>query len=270
MRLDLFFNRVQIIDGDTYVVQSTLLKIRSMMGFGRFGRRVNGEVLVIRAYVDRMPSGLRFTLPADMPTKQLFEHLGRRAVVGHGNVDVFKLRHRNFLSFMDLFGYRNPSSKLEVNEKEMLRNRGLSIGDIARRTGLAVSAIRYYEAEGLIRSWRTEGGQRRFERADIRKLSFIMISQELGFSLAEIRSYLGGLPHERAPTQADWKRISKDFRKAIDRRIAGLEALRGKLDGCIGCGCLSLKKCALYNPADRAQRLGTGPRYLRGDRAAID
>ncbi|MEL6101328.1 MAG: redox-sensitive transcriptional activator SoxR [Pseudomonadota bacterium] len=151
-----------------------------------------------------------------------------------------------------------------------LRRRGLTIGDLAARTGLSVSAIRHYEAQGLVRPWRTEGGQRRFDRSDIRILSFVMISQELGFSLAEIGEHLRRLPAGRAPTQADWARISTRFRADLDARIAALSLLREKLDGCIGCGCLSLKTCALWNPRDRAKRYGTGPRYLRGDPSDVE
>lgn len=143
---------------------------------------------------------------------------------------------------------------------------GLSIGDIAARTGLAVSAIRYYEEQGLIAPWRNDAGRRRFQRADIRRLSFVMIAQKFSFSLPQIRVELDRLPKHRAPTKADWARISVEFREGLDERIARLEKLRDTLDGCIGCGCLSLEACALYNPADRAAKRGTGPRYLMGDR----
>ncbi len=142
---------------------------------------------------------------------------------------------------------------------------GLSIGEIAARTGLAVSAIRYYEEEGLIAPWRNSAGRRRFQRADIRRLSFVMIAQQFGFTLPQIRAELDRLPRHRAPTKADWTRISKTFRSGLDTRIARLEKLRDTLDGCIGCGCLSLEACALYNPKDRAAERGTGPRYLLGD-----
>lgn len=151
-----------------------------------------------------------------------------------------------------------------------LGKRGLSIGQLSERTGLSVSAIRHYESEGLVQAWRTDGGQRRFDRADIRRLSFVMISQELGFSLAQIRGHLEGLPEGRTPTQADWNRMAVGFRGDIDARIDGLVTLRDRLEGCIGCGCLSLKRCALWNPRDRARRYGTGPRYLRGDPAQGD
>ncbi len=143
---------------------------------------------------------------------------------------------------------------------------GLSIGDIAARTGLAVSAIRYYEEQGLIAPWRNAAGRRRFQRADIRRLSFVMVAQQFGFTLPQIRIELDRLPRHRAPTKADWTRISQTFRTELDTRIARLERLRDTLDGCIGCGCLSLESCALYNPADRAGQRGTGPRYLMGDR----
>ncbi len=148
----------------------------------------------------------------------------------------------------------------------MAISEGLSIGDIAARTGLAVSAIRYYEAQGLISPWRNDAGRRRFQRADIRRLSFVIIAQQFGFTLPQIRAELDRLPKHRAPTKADWVRISVAFRSGLDTRIAQLERLRDTLDGCIGCGCLSLEACALYNPADRAAQRGTGPRYLMGDR----
>lgn len=146
-----------------------------------------------------------------------------------------------------------------------LTKRGLSIGQLAERTGVAVSAIRHYEAEGLVRAFRTAGNQRRFDRADIRRLSFIRIAQELGFSLAEIGAELRKLPEGRTPDKGDWARIGATFRAELDRRIATMTALREKLDGCIGCGCLSMKTCALWNPRDAARRLGAGPRYLMGD-----
>ncbi|MBR9763430.1 MAG: redox-sensitive transcriptional activator SoxR [Rhodobacteraceae bacterium] len=146
-----------------------------------------------------------------------------------------------------------------------LRRDGLTIGQIAARTGLAVSAIRYYESERLIAPWRNDAGQRRFERADIRRLSFIMIAQGLGASIAEIRTQLCRLPKGRTPTAADWRRLSEGYRKDLDRRITQLQKLRDDLDSCIGCGCLSLEHCTLYNPGDRAGAAGSGPRYLLGD-----
>ncbi|KIC37977.1 redox-sensitive transcriptional activator SoxR [Leisingera sp. ANG-M7] len=148
----------------------------------------------------------------------------------------------------------------------MPQSAGISIGYLAERTGLAVSAIRYYEAQGLVEPWRNAGGQRRFHRADIRRMSFIMIAQQFGFSLPEIRGFLRSLPGGRTPTKDDWARISEDFRSHLDQRIETLVKLRDNLDGCIGCGCLSLPNCKLYNPEDRAAQKGQGPRYLMGDR----
>lgn len=146
-----------------------------------------------------------------------------------------------------------------------MRKYGLTIGEISARTGLAASAIRHYESEKLVFPDRNASGQRRFQRADIRRLSFVMIAQQLGFTLAEIRAELDRLPRDRAPTKSDWSRISRRFGRVLDKRIARMTQLRQRLDGCIGCGCLSLQSCALYNPEDRARRGGTGPRYLVGD-----
>ncbi|MDD9908768.1 MAG: redox-sensitive transcriptional activator SoxR [Ahrensia sp.] len=145
---------------------------------------------------------------------------------------------------------------------------GLSIGDVADRTGLSVSAIRFYEDRGLVRPDRNAGGQRRFERSDIRRLSFVQIAQQLGFSIEQIGSVLQGLPKGRTPTKRDWSRISKTFRQDLDDRIAMLERLRDRLDGCIGCGCLSLESCALYNPADRAALKGKGARFVISDESS--
>ncbi|WP_296384458.1 redox-sensitive transcriptional activator SoxR [Reyranella sp.] len=142
----------------------------------------------------------------------------------------------------------------------------LSIGELSRRTGLSVSAIRFYEAQGLVRAVRSGGNQRRFARADIRRLSFAQIAQTLGLSIAEIAAELASLPLGRAPTRQDWQAISRRIRGRLQQRIAMLERTRDKLDGCIGCGCLSLDRCALYNPGDRAGRAGAGPRFLLGDR----
>ena len=138
----------------------------------------------------------------------------------------------------------------------------LPIGFIAKRTGLAVSAIRFYEEKGLVRSVRAASGQRRFARADIRRLSFIKIAQGLGFTLPQIRDTLAGLPNARTPTARDWEQISRRFRSALDDRIATLERLRDDLDGCIGCGCLSLEKCRLYNPDDKVAASGPGAQLL--------
>ncbi len=142
----------------------------------------------------------------------------------------------------------------------------LTIGDLSERTGLSVSAIRFYEEKGLVHPSRNAGGQRRFLRADIRRLSFVLVAQEFGFSIAEIAAQLQRLPEGRAPTKADWTRISRDFRSHLDQKIERMTALRNKLDGCIGCGCLSMKTCQLYNAGDAAASKGRGPRFLLGDR----
>jgi MerR family redox-sensitive transcriptional activator SoxR len=142
----------------------------------------------------------------------------------------------------------------------------LPIGELARRTGLSVSAIRFYEERGLLSAVRTPGNQRRFRRADIRRLSFAQIAQGLGLSLAEIEAELVTLPQGRAPTRADWQAISRRIRGRLQDRIDLLVRTRERLDGCIGCGCLSLRRCALFNPGDRASRAGPGPRFLLGDR----
>ncbi|SPF78909.1 Redox-sensitive transcriptional activator SoxR [Aliiroseovarius pelagivivens] len=149
----------------------------------------------------------------------------------------------------------------------MERRNEISIGTLADRTGLAVSAIRYYETQGLVAPERNAGGQRRFLRSDIRRLSFVMIAQKFGFTLDRIREVMTRLPQSRTPTATDWTEISQDFRAELDEQIEALTRLRDKLDGCIGCGCLSLDRCALYNPDDVAADKGAGPRYLMGDEA---
>jgi MerR family redox-sensitive transcriptional activator SoxR len=142
----------------------------------------------------------------------------------------------------------------------------ISIGQLAKRTGISVSAIRYYEEQGLVAPERNAGGQRRYLRSDIRRLSFVLIAQQFGFTLDAVRRELEKLPNTRTPTKRDWERIGNVFGKALDQKIDALQQLRARLNGCIGCGCLSLEACKLYNPADRAGRLGAGPRYLMGDR----
>jgi MerR family transcriptional regulator, redox-sensitive transcriptional activator SoxR len=144
----------------------------------------------------------------------------------------------------------------------------LSIGELARRTGLSVSAIRFYEARGLVRATRGAGNQRRFMRADIRRLSFALIAQQLGLSLSQIEAELSTLPRGQAPTQTEWRAIGERMRGALAAKIAMLQRTQELLDGCIGCGCLSLDRCALYNPNDRAARAGPGPRFLLGNKAS--
>lgn len=138
----------------------------------------------------------------------------------------------------------------------------IPIGEIARRTGLSVSAIRYYEDQGLIEPVRSGGNQRRFLRSDIRRLSFILIAQRLGLALGEIKLHLATLPQGRTPNARDWEAISLAIRETLDARIAELTRTRDRLDGCIGCGCLSLENCAIWNPQDQLASQGPGPRKL--------
>lgn len=144
----------------------------------------------------------------------------------------------------------------------------LSIGEVAERAGVATSALRFYERQGLISSERTSGGQRRYRREVLRRVAFVRVAERVGLSLAEVRSALGQLPAGRTPTKKDWAHLSLLWREALEQRIVLLEGLRDQLSSCIGCGCLSLRACALYNPHDRAAGLGTGPRYLLGNSSA--
>lgn len=142
----------------------------------------------------------------------------------------------------------------------------MTVGEVADRAGVAASALRFYEAQGLISAARNAGGQRRFEREVLRRVAFIRVAQRVGLSLVEIRDALAELPGERTPTVADWERLSARWRTRLDDQIAVLERLRDDLSSCIGCGCLSLQACHLYNPADAAAGLGVGARYLLGNR----
>lgn len=143
----------------------------------------------------------------------------------------------------------------------------LTIGEVANRTGVPQSALRFYEAQGLLTSTRSEGGQRRFSRDVIRRVSFIRVAQQVGLTLEQIGEALEALPGSRTPNRRDWTKLSRAWRPQLEAQIAILERLRDNLDSCIGCGCLSLSTCALYNPDDRAAVLGAGPRYLLGDSA---
>ena len=138
----------------------------------------------------------------------------------------------------------------------------LTIGDFAARSGVAPSALRYYEREGLIRSSRTGGNQRRYERAELRRVAFIKIAQQVGVSLDEIREALASLPENRTPTKADWSRLSAHWRRKLEERITMMERLRDQLTGCIGCGCLSLQRCNLINPKDRLAVRGQGAQMI--------
>ncbi|MFZ2016752.1 MAG: redox-sensitive transcriptional activator SoxR [Nocardioides sp.] len=140
----------------------------------------------------------------------------------------------------------------------------LTIGDLSERSGVATSAIRYYESRGLVRSRRTTGNQRRYARAELRRLAFIRTAQRVGLSLEEVELALATLPSSRTPTKADWTRLSRSWRPRLDAQIRQLERLRDTLDSCIGCGCLSLKRCNLSNPGDEAADRGPGPVLLEG------
>jgi len=139
----------------------------------------------------------------------------------------------------------------------------LTIGQLARRAGVAASALRFYEAEGLIAGSRSAGGHRQYPRHVLRRVAFIRAAQVVGLSLPQIRAALATLPEGRTPTKADWARLSAGWAPVLDERIAALQRLRDRLTGCIGCGCLSLKTCALYNPQDQVAAQGAGARLLR-------
>jgi MerR family transcriptional regulator, redox-sensitive transcriptional activator SoxR len=141
----------------------------------------------------------------------------------------------------------------------------LTIGELAARSGVAASALRYYDRLGLLESDRTFGNQRRFPRSELRRVAFIRIAQRVGLSLDEIRDALAMLPEGRTPTRGDWARLSRVWRGRLEEQIRLMERLRDKLASCIGCGCLSLKKCELSNPQDALAANGPGPRYLLGD-----
>jgi MerR family redox-sensitive transcriptional activator SoxR len=149
---------------------------------------------------------------------------------------------------------------VEVKDK----GEGLSIGAVARRSGLAVSALRFYEDHGLISAERTDGGQRRYQRDVLRRLAVIQAAQRVGFSLSEIREMLVDVPDDHHVTAREWRKLADSWRPELDERIRTLERLRDQLDSCIGCGCLSMDKCALANPADRVAARGPGPRFWVG------
>ncbi|HEX6723536.1 MAG TPA: redox-sensitive transcriptional activator SoxR [Burkholderiaceae bacterium] len=142
----------------------------------------------------------------------------------------------------------------------------LAIGAFAQRCGVAASALRFYEAQGLLTSRRSTGGQRQYRRSDLRRVAFVRAAQAVGLSLEQIRAALATLPDGRTPTQADWAGLARAWQPLLDARIAALTRLRDQLTTCIGCGCLSLKRCALYNPGDAVAVRGAGARFLLGDR----
>lgn len=144
----------------------------------------------------------------------------------------------------------------------------MTIGELSERSGVAPSALRFYETRGLVAAERTDGNQRRYDRAMLRRIALIQAGRAAGIPLAQIGAALSTLPAERAPTRRDWERLSRSWRKDLERRIATLEALRTRLNTCIGCGCLSIDRCSLLNPDDEAASAGAGAHYLERDRAA--
>ncbi len=146
-----------------------------------------------------------------------------------------------------------------------VRSNDLTVGDMARRAGVAVSTLHYYESEGLIASWRTEANHRRYDRRELRRVAVIRIAQTLGIPLARVRQVLARVPTGDAVRKADWQDASQVWRDEIDQRIELLQRLRGQLDHCMGCGCLSLENCPLYNPQDQLGKNGAGPRRWTGE-----
>ena len=146
----------------------------------------------------------------------------------------------------------------------------LTIGEAAARSGIATSALRFYETRGLIQSLRTEGNQRRYHISMLRRIAVIQVAQKLGLTLEEIAAALASLPDNRTPTKRDWDRLATKWGRQLDERIENLQRLRNNLSGCIGCGCLSMRKCALFNPDDEIASHGPGPRYLIEDPVEYD
>lgn len=159
--------------------------------------------------------------------------------------------------------YGKTSTMVEV--KRSSSRKEFTVGEVAARAGVATSALRFYESNGLISSDRNEAGHRRYHADVLRRVGFIKVAQRVGLSLDEIRTALGSLPSGRTPNRRDWAKLAASWQPLLDERIAMLEAMKEKLDGCIGCGCLSLDTCSLYNADDSAAALGAGPRYLLGD-----
>jgi MerR family transcriptional regulator, redox-sensitive transcriptional activator SoxR len=144
-------------------------------------------------------------------------------------------------------------------------DRPLSAGQVAERSGVAVSTVHFYEAKGLVKGWRSSGNQRRYRRDVLRRVAIIKVAQRLGLPLSMIKQAIDSLPGGRTPTARDWKRLSVEWRSELDRRIALMQKLRGQLDSCIGCGCLSLKVCQLRNPGDSVSAQGSGPLLMQED-----
>ena len=145
----------------------------------------------------------------------------------------------------------------------------ITITELSQRSGVAASALRYYESLGLIPATRTSGNQRRYRRSTLRRVAVIQVARNMGVSLQQIGAAFHGLPDKRDPAPTDWGRLSKRWRDELNERIATLEKLRDQLSSCIGCGCLSLERCGLFNQADRISAKGAGPRYLMGDAVEV-
>lgn len=153
----------------------------------------------------------------------------------------------------------------QIDHAVLLASDLLGIGELSRRSGVAVSALRFYESEGLLRSVRSAGGHRLFARSNLRVVAVIRVAQSVGLSLPQIGQALAGLPESRSPSADDWQSISSEWLPMLEAQIASLQRLRDQLTSCIGCGCLSLARCPLYNPQDRAAQRGEGPRHWLGD-----
>lgn len=160
-------------------------------------------------------------------------------------------------------------SRVPVSPRKS-RSNDLSVGEMAARAGVAVSALHFYEAQGLIQSWRTPANHRRYDRRELRRVAVIRVAQSVGIPLAEIREILDTLPRDRAIGRQEWQRVADGWRDRLDRRIAQLRALRDDLDGCIGCGCLSTETCPLYNAGDRRATEGPGPRAIIEKTGALE
>lgn len=197
--------------------------------------------------------------PEPFLSRPVFRH-GTRAPLPHSNVPSGRRDHTWCRSrSVSQANLRSRIGGTTYTEED------LPIGTIAERAGVSVSALRFYEAKGLIASRRSEGGQRRYRRSVLRRVAFIQVAQRVGLSLDEIGQALATLPGDDGLTADDWRRLSAAWRPFLDERIRLLEGLRDELDSCIGCGCLSLDRCRLRNPGDRAAGLGAGPRYLLDD-----
>ena len=174
--------------------------------------------------------------------------------------------HGQLLYESRFLGHANPSGKLEVKRVMKKATKDLSVGEMASRSGVAVSTLHYYESEGLIKSWRTDANHRRYDRSELRRLAIIRVAQNLGIQLAEIRRVLDRLPRNRPVSVADWEKAAQTWHTELDARIALLQRLRNQMGHCLGCGCLSIENCPLYNNDDRLGRNGAGPRRWLGTR----